>query len=216
MGNTTGWRPNGMRTATRKKKGVKRVYSQRLVPLLSDRGIYVRVFNAGAGCSHTGRHVDNPAFGKAHALDRLDDQVRARKPWIVIIQFGINDCWVDEGTSGLPLPSRIPLNDYVSNLTSILNTLVDDGAHIILMTPNRLGDLYPCWLQQRLCEYSEAALKVAAHLGVEVVDTWKIFGEYALDSNNSIDDLLLDGMHPNDSGHRLIAEALVERIVQVN
>ncbi len=199
-------------TATRREKGVKRVYSQRLVSLLHTRGICAKVFNAGAGYSHTGRNLDNSAFGKAHALDRLDDEVRGRKPSIVIIQFGINDSWVDGDTPDQP--SRIPLKDYVDNLTSIINTLVNDDVRIILMTPNRLGELYPCWLQQRLCEYSEAALKIAKRTGVEVVDIWNIFGEYALDSKNCLDDLLLDGMHPNDSGHRLIAEALVERIVQ--
>ena len=198
-------------TATRKERGVKRVYSQRLKKLLNVRGVNVKVVNAGLGCSHTGRHIDNPDHGAAHALDRLE-MVRAHKPWIVIIQFGINDAWVDGDEP--ELPSRIPLECYVDNLTRIIDTLLTDGVRIILMTPNRLGKLYPDWLQQRLQEYTDAVLAIAENSRIELVDVWKMFGDYASRSNNYVDDLLLDSMHPNDTGHCLIAEALMDKIAE--
>jgi lysophospholipase L1-like esterase len=57
--------------------------------------------------------------------------------------------------------------------------------------------------------------RVAREEGVELVDVEAAFFEDAKKRGGEIDQLLLDGMHPNDGGHRLIADSLRERILAV-
>ena len=197
-------------TAARKERGLKRVYSQRLKSLLNAEGLNVKVINAGQGASHTGRNIEKPVSSPAHGLDRLE-MVISHKPWIAIVQFGINDAWVDSGEPNMP--SRISLESYVDNLNEMIDAFSREGVEIILMTPNRLGKRYAEWQQLRLQNYADASRAVAKNWNIKLVDVWKIFGDYAEGSNSCVDDLLLDAMHPNDIGHGLIAEALRDKIV---
>lgn len=62
----------------------------------------------GIGGSHTGSVKDHNRFKIRHALDRFQTDVLDYNPDVVIMQFGINDSYVDEGGDGAE--SRIPLN----------------------------------------------------------------------------------------------------------
>jgi len=48
---------------------------------------------------------------------------------------------------------------------------------------------------------------------VTLVDVAKAFESHTEDGDRSMDDLLLDGMHPNQQGHQLIAALLSPLIV---
>ena len=54
-----------------------------------------------------------------------------------------------------------------------------------------------------LSRYNETVRRIAKELAVPLVDVHDAFVAKGPDK------LLLDGMHPNDEGHRLIAELLV-------
>jgi len=45
-----------------------------------------------------------------------------------------------------------------------------------------------------------------------LLDVWQLFEEKTKDQPNGVDALLLDGMHPSDKGHVLIADALTQLI----
>jgi lysophospholipase L1-like esterase len=60
--------------------------------------------------------------------------------------------------------------------------------------------------------YAEALRGVAKRHRLPLVDVYAAFQAYGNANNQSIDDLLLDGMHPNDAGHRLVAERLLAAI----
>lgn len=191
-------------STTAPRKTVASVYAERLPALLAQAGIEATVINSGVSGSHTGRLVDNARHHREHALDRFQKAVRAHRPDIVVVQFGINDSWVD---SELPEDgSRIELADYRKNLTQIVSTLKADGARVIVMTPNKIGSKYPGWRLSRLAAYAEAARGVAQAQAVDLVDIW------AADSAGAHDALLVDGMHPNDAGHERVARLLAERI----
>ncbi|MFQ5732585.1 MAG: SGNH/GDSL hydrolase family protein [Planctomycetaceae bacterium] len=197
-------------TATRRT--VNAVYAARLPKLLKKRGVTATVVNAGVGGSHTGRLKDNARHKVRHALDRLDAAVRKQKPDVVVVQFGINDSWVDSGKRGGK--SRIPLADYRKNLTRIVRTLKKDGVRVILMTPNKIGGKHPAWRVALLSRYADAARNTARREGVELVDVWMAFERYEKSSGKDRATLMLDGVHPNDSGHALVAKLLSELIAQ--
>ena len=77
------------------------------------------------------------------------------------------------------------------------------------MTPNALGLMYEPWRKANLSGYAECVRQIAWDESVSMVDIWTRFTEYGAITGQTIDQLLIDGMHPNKQGHRLIADALL-------
>ena len=102
---------------------IKEVYAQCLPRTLATHGIQAEVVNAGIGDTTT-----------RQGRERLDGDVRIHDPDIVIIQFGINDSWIDADL-GRAEP-RLTREEFRDNLLYIIRTLREDAAQVILMTPN--------------------------------------------------------------------------------
>ena len=208
-------------STTARRSGVNSVYADILRRELPERGVPARVVNQGV----PGNRTDQ-------ALERLDTDVRSYKPEIVILLFGINDSAVDVWRNATQ--PRVPLATYRQNLTRLVRTLKADGAAPILVTPqgmawtDKLKSLYggpphhraspydvadPLGLNATLIKYVQAIRDVAAQEQVELVDLYKLFMAYRAVDGQELDDLLLDGMHPNDKGHRMIADALLPVIL---
>jgi len=199
---------------------ITEVYAQCLPRTLDPHGIQAHVVNAGIGDTTT-----------REGRERLDRDVRAHHPDLVIIQFGINDSWID-AAFGKTEP-RLTRQEFRDNLLCFIRTLRDDGADVILMTPNPMRWSDPYYIdvfqkhpglldtgQQRgintlLDLYAQDVRDVARESNVNLVDVFKVFEDYAAAPGNSIDELLLagDGIHPNNQGQRLVCELLSERIM---
>jgi acyl-CoA thioesterase I len=192
------------------------VYPERLAADLEARGIDAELINAGASDT-TSRD----------ALARLDRDVRRFAPDYVIVQFGINDSWID-ASEGRNAP-RLTLDEYAANLEKIIRTLRADGTRAILMTPNpmRWSETYghelrdlalgfdfddPRGMNRLLDVYAARARDVARREQVPLVDVSARFEAYGRLPGRSVDALLLpnDGIHPNDAGHALIAGWLTD------
>jgi hypothetical protein len=109
---------------------------------------------------------------------------------------------------GHPLAVR---GNYTDNLTGIVKTLKRDGAQVILMTPNQVNPVaYGGKGKQHelLGAYAQVVRDVAAVERVPLVDVWRLYADYADQPGHSVTDLLLDSQHPNQAGHRLVADAL--------
>jgi lysophospholipase L1-like esterase len=198
---------------------IKQVYAQRLPAALAARGIRAQVINAGIGNTTT-----------REGRERLDRDVRSHKPDLVVVQFGINDSWID-ADQGRTRP-RLTRYEYRLNLTTIIRTLRGDGAAVILMTPNPMRWSDPFYINvfkvhpglldthetrgiDRLLDlYVEDARDVARAEKVPLVDVFRAFEDYDKVPGQSVSDLLLagDGIHPDDDGHRLICDLLADRI----
>src|SRR5690606_26601345 len=86
-------------STTAPRKGVDSVYLVRLSALLSQSSEQsFRIINDGIRGSHTGFVTDNARFKVPHGRDRFEQLLQKKPDWVVIC-FGINDCWVDEGDS---------------------------------------------------------------------------------------------------------------------
>jgi len=197
-------------TAFRKGK-VEKVYSIRLQEALAEKGIDAEVVNEGVGGSHTGFLTDNKRHKRQHARDRFQEKVLSRKPDVVIMQFEINDSYVDQG--GQEGISRIPLEKYHGNLIHMVGEMKRAGIGVILMTSNPFGASKEEWRHERLREYAERMRLVAREQDVPLVDVWEMYGEYA--AENDIDNLLLDGVHPNDAGHQMLTERLLPVVLEL-
>lgn len=187
---------------------ITQVYNQRLPGTLLERGIKNIVFNAGVGGSHTGYLADNNRHKVQHARDRFQESVLDKDPDITIICFGLNDSWIDSGK----VNSRIPLEDYEKNLQFMISELKKNGIDIILMTPNAIGSDFEKWRYDRTFKYIEVVRKLADKNQLPLIDQWAIFESYASEEGKEVDDLLLDGMHPNDLWHEELANLLSDKI----
>jgi len=198
-------------TATRKP--VNQVFAQRLPGLLKERGIDVKLINSGIGGSHTGRLVDNDRHKVRHALDRFESDVLAYNPDLVLIGFGTNDAHIDSKLEGGP--SRIPLEKYTENLTYMITELQKQGALVILIAPNAMGQSQGKLQNDRLGQYVQVVRNLCNTYRTGLVDNFQIFNDYHNKDGQDMDDLMLDGTHPNDKGHELIANRLAKEIMSL-
>jgi lysophospholipase L1-like esterase len=191
------------------------VYPDLLPAALAAFGLRARVVNAGI-CGTTTRD----------AVERLDRDVRAHAPDVVVVQFGINDSWID-ADEGSREP-RLTREEYRENLRSLVRALRAHGASVVLMTPNpmRWSDPYyiaafeqaPGLLDTRaergldalLDLYAQDARDVAREEATPLVDVHRAFEEYGAEPGQAVGDLLLegDGIHPSAAGQRLVCREL--------
>lgn len=192
-------------STTAKRKGVKQVYPERLHSKLDSVGIKNIVINAGVGSSHSGSIKDNDFAKVMHAMDRFDSSVLRHKPDWVSINFGLNDAYQDKGEK---TASRIPLKDFKKNIRFYIRKIKQHGGKIILLTPNPQASAYEAFRRKKVDEYADAIRKLAKRKSVFLIDSHNIFYSWGMNRKNGIDDLFLDKLHPNDTGHELIAQAI--------
>ena len=198
---------------------VDEVYADLLPAALAARGIRAQVHNAGLGDSTT-----------REARERLDRDVRAFSPDLVVIQFGINDSWID-ADEGRREP-RLTRDEFRDNLRYLIRALKADGAQVVLLTPNPMRWSDPFYLEvfqkdptlldtgserglnDLLDLYAQDARDVARREATALVDVHRAFEEYGRRPGRSIDDLLIagDGIHPGARGQRLVCELLAAKI----
>jgi len=201
-------------STTALRKSIKKVYAQRVQEELRKHGIAAKVINAGVGGNTT-----------AHGRSRFERDVVARQPDLAIIQFGINDSAVDVWRKPPATKSRVPVDRYEANLRRFVRVLRHRGAKVILMTPNplrwteRLRAMYgkppydpddPDGFSIPLIPYVEVVREVGREEGVPLID---VFAEFTK-QHHAADDLLLDGMHPNDKGHAIVADLLIGKVLE--
>ena len=198
------------------------VYPDLLPGALVAYGVAARVVNAGI-CDTTTRD----------ARERLDRDVRAHAPDLVVVQFGINDSWIDAG-EGRREP-RLSRDEYRDNLRLILRTLRADGAEVVLMTPNPMRWVaggyievfrsHPGLLETAaerginglLDVYAQEVRDVAREEAIPLVDVQGAFEEHGDEAGQSVHDLLMeeDGIHPSAAGQRLVCRLLAPAIARL-
>ncbi|WP_438479735.1 SGNH/GDSL hydrolase family protein [Oleiharenicola lentus] len=173
----------------------------------------IRVINAGVGGNTTEK-----------AAARFQRDVLAQNPALVVIQFGINDSTVDVWKKPPAAASRVPVAQYRHNLRSFVTALQERKVPVILMTPNPLAWTEglkakyghapyrpedPDGFNATLSAYAEAVREIARESGVLLIDVDHAHRDFA---KTSATPLLLDGMHPNQEGHALVARLLAREI----
>ncbi len=130
-------------------------------------------------------------------LYRVQNDIIQYEPDTVIVQFGLNDIF-----------TGCPAEQFKHNLEGIVEKISDQtDAEIILITSVYLMDPR---MDHLATEFYEIIYELSSDRGlsfVKVHEYWKkkINGEY-----NHRDLIQYDGVHPNDQGHKLMAEAVME------
>lgn len=196
-------------STTAPRKGIEKVYAVRLNELLNEAGIENKVINSGIGGSHSGSVKDNDYTKIEHGMDRFGKAVLSHHPKWVTLNFGLNDAYQDKGVG---TSSRIPLEKYTENLNYFISQIKKINGKIILLTPNPVGSKLDRFRYERLTQYRDAAKRIARANNVYFIDSWKLFYKHTRKNPEGIDSLLPDGTHPNDEGHKLIAQAIAKII----
>lgn len=194
-------------STTAPRKGVDKVYAVRINELLNEAGIKNKVINSGIGGSHSGSVKENAFTNIEHGMDRFEKAVLTHHPDWVTLNFGLNDAYQDKGIN---TSSRIPVRKYIENLTYFITQVKKHHGKVIVLTHNPIGSRLDKFRYERLTQYRKAAKSLAKTNHVCFIDSWKLFYRYTRKDPKSIDSLLPDGTHPNDTGHKLIADAIVK------
>lgn len=201
-------------STTAPRSGVRKVYAARVEEILQGVGSSLSFHNAGIGGNTT-----------RDARRRFQQDVLRHRPRLVVLQFGINDAAVDVWKTPPATAPRVPLREYLDNLRALVAEAQRQQVRVILMTTNplrwsaRTQGLYgkppydPAaedgFDAATLAGYNEALRRLAAELQLPLVDVRAAYPAFAARQQTDLGGLLLDGMHPNDLGHQLVAELLV-------
>ena len=169
---------------------------------LRKAGYDVDVINHGIG----GERTDQ-------ALARLSRDILSLEPTLVTVMYGTNDSYVDKGQK----ESRLTKDVYIANLQEIVSELRRTGIQVVLMTEPRWGDkAAPNGVGEnpnlRLEPFVEGCRQVAREQGVPLVDHFQIWSK-ANAEGTDIGEWTTDQCHPNPSGHRVLAEAMLPMIL---
>lgn len=145
-------------------------------------------------------------------VKRLDKQVLAHNPDLVIVCFGLNDV-------------NDPLEEYTDSLRTIFSKCLQKGAQVVFMTPNMLNtyvaeDLTPGYEDYaaqtadyqnsgRMDMFVEAGISLAKEMGVLVCDCYSKWKK--LSETTDVTKLLINRInHPIKEMHELFADSLFE------
>ena len=144
---------------------------------------------------------------------RVDKDVIAKKPTIVVIYIGINDVWHGENN---PKNGTAP-DTFEAGLKEVIGKCTKAGAKVILCTPTVIGELPggANKLDGKLDDYAKISRKVAKDLDLNLCDLRKAFVDH-LEANNAQKKasgiLTTDRVHLNEAGNRLVAETILKSL----
>jgi lysophospholipase L1-like esterase len=146
---------------------------------------------------------------------RMDTDVLAKSPDMVIIYIGVNDVW-HKTTSG----TGTDADKFERFYQAIIDKLKAKNIKIILCTPAAIGEKTDFSNPQDgdMNEYSNIIRRIANKNELPLVDLRNAFHEYTLKSNPENKDrgiLTTDRVHLNPQGNQLVAEEMWKRIKQL-
>jgi lysophospholipase L1-like esterase len=137
-------------------------------------------------------------------LKRVDKDVIAKKPTIVVIQIGCNDA------------RRLPKEQFKAGLEELIDKLQKSNIQVIQCTLTSVGEKHDGTNKDdaKLEEFAAVEREVAKEKKVPLNDLRKAF--VARWKKNNPDNkpsgiLTYDGNHFNDAGHRFVAEQMLKK-----
>ena len=139
---------------------------------------------------------------------RMDDDVLARQPDIVVVYVGVNDVWHKRtlGTGTDP-------DKFVKFYEATIKKLQAANARVILCTPAAIGEKTDFSNEQDgdLNQYAIYIRELATKYKLPLCDLRKVFLAYNLQHNPDNKDrgiLTTDRVHLNEAGNQLVADEM--------
>lgn len=175
-----------------------------------DKGVtmgYVRIVRDALKEKHRDVEVDWVATGGHTVPDlvkRVEKDVIAKKPTVVVIQIGCNDA------------RRIPKDTFRSSLEELIDRLQQEKIQVIQCTLTSVGERHDGTNRDdaKLDEFAAVEREVAKAKGVPLNDLRRAFVEHWKQKNpdnKSSGILTYDGNHFNDAGHRFVADQMLKK-----
>ena len=145
---------------------------------------------------------------------RMEEDVLAKNPDIVVIWVGVNDVW-HKRTYG----TGTDADKFEKFYHAIIKKLKDRNIKVLICTPAAIGEKtdYSNQLDGDLNQYSSIIRQIGATDKVPVIDLRKSFLDYNLQHNKDNKDrdvLTSDGVHLNPAGNRFVADKMYEALVK--
>jgi len=143
---------------------------------------------------------------------RMDEDVLAKNPDVVIIYIGVNDVW-HKASSG----TGTDADKFERFYNAILKKLKDRNIKVIICTPAVIGEKTDFSNQQDgdMNAYSNIIRSIAQKQNLPMVDLRKLFLDYDLKNNPENKDrgiLTTDRVHLNAAGNQLVADEMWKMI----
>lgn len=144
---------------------------------------------------------------------RVDKDVIAKQPTIVVVYIGINDVWHGEKD---PARGTMP-DEFEAGLKEVIGKCHDAGATVVLCTPSVIGEKLDGAnpLDAKLDQYSDISRKIAKELKLPLCDLRKAFLEHlkAHNKNNAEKGILTsDRVHLNLAGNQFVADTMLKTL----
>lgn len=145
---------------------------------------------------------------------RMDEDVLAKNPDIVVIYVGVNDVW-HKASSG----TGTDADKFQKFYEALIKKLTDKNIRVILCTPAAIGERTDFSNQQDgdLNRYAQIIRNIAAKSKLPLCDLRKAFLDYNLKNNPDNKEsgiLTTDRVHLNALGNQLVADQLLPLIQQ--
>jgi lysophospholipase L1-like esterase len=137
---------------------------------------------------------------------RMDEDVLAKNPDVVIIYVGVNDVWHKRSFG-----TGTDADKFEKFYNAVIARLQAKNIKVILCTPAAIGERTDSSNEQDgdLNLYSNIIRRIASKNNLPLVDLRKSFLEYNLKSNPDNKEsgiLTTDRVHLNDAGNQLVAD----------
>ena len=140
---------------------------------------------------------------------RWQTDVLDLKPDWVSVLIGINDVWRQFDQPHMPETHVLP-PEYERTLDALINETLPRVRGMVLMTPYYMEPNPADRMRARMDEYGAIVKKLAARYALPCVDLQARFNGLFAHMHSA--NIAWDRVHPNLTGHMLIARALLEAL----
>lgn len=145
-----------------------------------------------------------------HVYDRLTKDCISLKPDVIIMLIGVNDAWENYVPEDYP-PLVRPMEPHIREIYRRINQELPNTQVLYLMPfmIDSVEEKLP--FHKTLDEFRETLKAIALENNAKVLDLQQVF----YDAQKTIEPKLLavDGIHPTNLGHKVMADA-IEKVIE--
>ena len=145
-----------------------------------------------------------------HLYDRLTADCINLKPDVIIMLIGVNDAWENYGPENYP-PLLRPMEPHMREIYRRIRAELPDTQVLYLMPflIDAVEEKLP--FHKTLDEFREVLKGLAEENGALLLDLQQVF--YDEQKNTDPKKLAVDGIHPTNLGHKVMADA-IEKLIE--
>ena len=138
-----------------------------------------------------------------------------KHPTVVTLLIGINNVWrhFDVGSYFPESLKRLDIVHYEEDLRFMIEKVTASGCKLVLMTPYFLDPNSSHPMRKMCDDYAQTVRRLANEYRLPLCDTQKVFDEFLTKADSCL--VSADRVHPNTTGHYVIANALLKTLTEM-